>query len=140
MRSAEKAAAGALPRPSAAPPPAAAFTELTGLAGLPILLQVGLAVAAVLLGVVFIVASGGSDLGYAMRRPGGSAASQQQQGQQLSDEVKADLEKQLGEAEAKLQVGWWDGARLEMQLLILPCQACHCLAVGRLTMPLPLLL
>ena len=68
--------------------------------------------AAVLLGVVFIVASGGSDLGYAVRRPGSGAEQQQQQQQQqqLSDEARADLERQLGNAETRLEE---DGTDLE---------------------------
>ncbi|PRW18340.1 tetratricopeptide repeat-containing [Chlorella sorokiniana] len=74
--------------------------------------QAGLAVAAVLLGAVFLVTSGGGDFAPA---PRASSAVVQQQGQaaQLGEEQRADLQRQLEEFEARLAADSSDADALE---------------------------
>lgn len=60
--------------------------------------QVGIAVASLALVGVFLVSNGGSELGYASRRP-----SQQAQQVELAPEQRADLEKQLADVNTKLE-------------------------------------
>ncbi len=82
----------------------------TAAAALPV--QAGLAVAAVLLGAVFLLTSGGGDFAPA---PRASSAVVQQGGQaaQLSEELRSDLQQQLEELEARLVADGSDTEALE---------------------------
>lgn len=80
--------------------------------------QVGLAVASVALVGVFLVANGGSDLGYASRRPTAATTATEQQQQVLGEEQRKDLQSQLEEQKKRLAANEGDVDALEAAAVI----------------------
>ena len=76
--------------------------------------QIGLGVVSLVLVGVFLVANGGSELGYASRRP----SQQAQQQVEIAPEQRADLEKQLSEMNAKLEANSNDIEALEAAAIL----------------------
>jgi len=73
--------------------------------------QIGLGAVSLALVAVFLIANGGSELGYAAKRP---SAGQQNGGQtELAPEIRADIEKQLEEMNKKLEMNANDLDSLE---------------------------